>query len=377
MIQHITVAIVAILLCLIPDKNNRRKKYMLPLSFLIVTVFFAIRYNYGLDYMSYQNLFDMSESSTSWRDDKETFFYIVMNRFGHFYQFVIFHTVLFMTGLFLWVRKYCNEKYYALFFLMLMFMQSMSYNLMSSMRSTMAACILWGALYFFYIKKKNWFFYSLVIIIASGFHLSILSFIILPFVDYLFPKIKGIVLFYFLIGCFIFSLLGNEQLFDFVVSNISELNTYGSYYERVQDNNISIFGTMNNALFLFPAYFICRSKDLLLENHRKLFVLAFLFLTLYSLNLDIQNRFTSYIGLFFILIISIVAGGYKYIDQDGIKQEYVFLKEREVWIMLVPLIFKVLFDYYKFYLLMLSPFYKGLDGNPLFYQTIFDAPYLP
>lgn len=377
MIQHIIVGIIAIFLCLISDKNNRRTRFMLPFSFAIVTLFFAIRYNYGLDYVSYHNMFEMGDTSTSWRDNQESTFYIVLNSFSHFYKFVIFYTVLIMAGLFLWVRKYCNVKYYALFFVMFMFMQSMSYNMMSAMRSTMAAFILWVALYFFYIKRKNWVLYVLFLVLASGFHLSVLSFLVLPVVDLIVPKLKGSYLFYFFFSCFVLSMFGNEKLFSLIVSSNSLLDIYGSYYDHVEDNNISIVGTFNNALFLLPTFFICRSKHILIKNYKELFVLYVLYFTIYSLNLDIQNRFTSYIGIFFIIMISIVAGGQKLIDKCGIEHEITFISTKEKWLMLVSLLFKVFFDYYKFYLLMSSPKYLFLDGNPLLYQTIFDIPQLP
>lgn len=378
MVQHIIVALIAILLCLIPDNaNNRRSKYLMPLAFAIVTVFWAIRYNYGLDYVEYQNMFERGDTSTAWRDNKETFFYLFLNSFQYFYQFVIAFTLLTMGCLFIWVRKFCNEKYYAIFFIMFMFMNAMSYSMMSAMRSTMAAVVLWAALYFFYIKKKNWILYSLLVFVASGFHLSVISFLVLPIVDIIIPRVKGIYLFYCLIGCFIFSLFGNESLFNFITSSNAMLDGYNSYYSFVESNNISIFGVMNNALFLFPAYYICRSKDQLIQSHKGIFVLAVLYLVLYSLNLDIQNRFTSYIGIFFIIAISVVAGGQKYIDAYGFEHEIQFTSKQDKWIMLAPLLIKILFDYYKFYLLMSSPYYMGLDGNPLIYQTIFDAPQLP
>ena len=378
MLQHIIVSFLAILLCLIKDINNRRKRFFMPLAFILVTFFFAIRYNYGLDYVAYQTMFEAGDTSTSWRDGQERLFYIIMNKFNHFYEFVIFFTILIMACLYLWIKKYCNEKYYSLFFLMFMLMEAMSYNMMSAMRSSMATCILWASLYFFYIRKKQWIPYLLLLFIGSGFHLSILSFCILPIVDMIIPKVKGNYLFCFFIMCFIISfLLGNERLFSFIVSSNSTLDTYSTYYEHMEENNISIFGTINNALFLFPAFYICRAKKRLIRSHKELFVLCTLFLTIYSLNLDVQNRFTSYIGIFFIIIISIVAGGYKFKDQSGMMREITFITNPERWVMLTPLIFKIGFDYYKFYLLMSSPLYIFLEGNPLIYNTIFDAPHLP
>ena len=155
------------------------------------------------------------------------------------------------------------------------------------------------------------------------------------------------------------------------------LNMYSSYDAFVEGNKISIFGVLNNALFLFPAYYICIFKDKLFKKYKGLFVLAILYLLIYSLNLDIQNRFTSYIGIFFVIMISIVAGGQKSTDEYGSVQFYPLMSKQEKIIMFVPLLFKVFFDYYKFYLLMSSSYYVGMDGNPLLYQTIFDAPQLP
>lgn len=378
MIQHIIVALIAILLCLVSDNaNNRRAKYTMPLAFVIVTFFFAIRYKYGLDYVEYQNMFERGITSTAWRNGQEKLFYLVQNSFQYFYQFVIVLTVLTMGGLFLLIRKYCNQKYYALFFVMFMFMPSMSYNMISALRSTLAAVVLWMALHFFYLKRKNWILYLILVLVASGFHLSAILFFVLPIADIIIPRAKGTLLFCFLIFCFIFSLFGSEGLFNFITSKNTMLESYNSYYSFIEDNKISLFGLMNNTLFLFPAYYICKFKDQFIKKYNGVFVLAFMYLVLFSLNLDIQNRFTTYIGVFFILMISVVAGGYKYVDEYGLSHETKFITPRERWVMIAPLLFKVFFDYYKFYLLMSSPIYIGLDGNPLFYQTIFDAPQLP
>lgn len=376
MLHHIIITLIVILLCLIPNnRKNRRKKWILPLSFLIVTVFLAIRYNYGFDYPSYQDLFTRGVTSTSYRDNSEVLFYRMMHLFEHFYQFVIVYTVLIMGMLFVLVRKYCNEKYYALFFFMFMLMSSMSINLMSAMRSSMAAVVIWVAIYFFYLKHKRWLPYVAVVVVASGFHLSALVFLILPFLDVVINKMTGRGMFTFLVICLVLSFIGTSFLYELIFGSSSVFGGYANTYgDLAQENQRTIFGVLNNSLMLFPAYFICRNKDKFAKQNKGLYVLTMTYLIIFSLNMDLQGRFTSYLCIFLVLSISMVAGGF--LKEDGFEKQSVLSKMQKL-VMLLPLIVMILYNYYSFFNSLSNGDYILEEGNPIIYQTIFDAPYLP
>lgn len=376
MLQYIVITIIAILLCLIPNNSkNRRKKWIMPLCFLLVTVFLAIRYNYGLDYPSYLELFSRGATSTSYRGDSEVLFYGMMHMFEHFYQFVIVYTVLIMGMLYLLVRNYCNEKYYALFFFMFMLMPAMCLNLMSAMRSSMAACVIWGAIYFFYLKRKRWLPYMIMVAFAGGFHLSAFVFLALPLLDLVANRVSGIGMFFFLVFCLVLSFIGTSFLYEWIFGTNTVFGGYAyTYKDLTQDNQRTIFGVLNNSLILFPAYFICRNKEKFEKRLKGLYVLTMTFLIIFLLNMDLQGRFTSYLCIFFVLSISMVVGGF--LNGDNFEKRKVLAPKLKL-IMLLPLVVMIVYNFYSFVVSLSSSMYILEEGNPLIYQTIFDAPYLP
>ena len=56
MIEYLTVSIICILITLFQKKKESALAY----SFVILTVFFAIRYNFGNDYFAYLKHFDLA-----------------------------------------------------------------------------------------------------------------------------------------------------------------------------------------------------------------------------------------------------------------------------------------------------------------------------
>lgn len=146
-----------IMLLLWNVKNDKiRTQYILPFCFILITLFFALRYEYGNDYWHYYLRWDsgrLVEGDN--RGTGETLFYGFMQLFDKYYKFVIVHTLFFCLIMFYLVKRYVLPSYYALFFFMFLSMSTLSYNMMSAMRSTMAACILWLALDFFYIRNLS------------------------------------------------------------------------------------------------------------------------------------------------------------------------------------------------------------------------------
>lgn len=150
---HLIILIIVLLLNIIPQRFIRRKRYILPLSFLIITVYLSIRYNYGPDYFSYLHSFYSGAQEKTY-GTSEVLFYGFMHLFSKYYMFIIFHTIIVMFTFYYFVRKYINSKYYVLFFFLLLCSPGMFLNVISALRSTLAACaLLWGV-EFFYLRKK-------------------------------------------------------------------------------------------------------------------------------------------------------------------------------------------------------------------------------
>ena len=200
---HIPLAIICILLCLLPFNEKFRRNWILPICIILITVYMAIRYDYGLDYWSYYTGFTAEEHRTEWN---EPLFWLFGSIFPKYYQFISAISCLSMIAVYYIVRNCISESYYALFFLFFFCIPGMSFTMMTALRSVMAFVFLSYGIYKYYIKNYNIGLYLLFVIIASLFHNSALLFIFLPILCSFVMKINPSVVFITFIVFSIFSL---------------------------------------------------------------------------------------------------------------------------------------------------------------------------
>lgn len=359
---HITLLLILLLLNLIPDKIIDRKKIILPFSFLLVLVYWAIRYDYGLDYWNYYNLF-YSEKTAFSKGTTEFLFFRFLNLFDYYYQFIIVHSLVVVISLFYLVRKHIPSNYYWLFFFFLMAVPGFHFNLISAMRSTMAACVLYWAYEFCYISKKRWLLYFALVIVASLFHTSALAFLILPLIHLTIYKTRGWIIFSILIFFDILQVFYGNAIFNWVISFSDVTSGYDSYSEIVKGSNVN--GLVFRSIVLFPAFYMCRCFDKIKSDYevRDLFILAFFYLLISMVGLNFQGRFTAYLFPYFIAALLFTC------LQIGKKDRI---------IVLVPYIIYILYGLNVYYnSLILNLYGIWSEGNMYFYHTIFDAPSFP
>lgn len=352
----------ALINVIIPDKSIDRRKVILPFSFIIIAIYWCIRYDYGLDYWSYYDSFysNVTEKDTG---TFERLFFMFMNSFKYFYQFVIAESLVVVFSLYHIVRKYLPTNCYWLFFLLLFAVPSLHFNLISAMRSTMAACVLYWAFDLFYISKRNWPLFFLCVIVASMFHTSALSFVFFPIVCLLFTKLKGIQILVILLVTSVMRMFVPAEVYNWVVSLTSVTQSYDFYAERINVSNIN--GFIVGLVELVPAFFICRSYDKLKDNvmDRKIILVACYYLLITTIGLNFHGRFSAYLFPFFIVALSI---------------PYNQIGKNERWYMLLPYFAVVAYhmvDYYRTALLLSTSVWS--EGNPCFYHTLFESPIFP
>ena len=362
MIVHLSILVFLLIINLIPNSNNREKKYVLPISFIIIIVYWALRYDYGLDYWNYYDLFykDVEEYATGFG---EKLFFSFTHLFQKYYQVIIAESVIVGISLFYMVRKYIPPKYYWLFFFSLFAVYSFHFSLISAQRSTMAACIMYWSYEFFYVNKRIWLLFFLCVFLAANFHTSALFFGTIPLFYYGFNFLKGKSI---LIILFVSALLSTFVLNTFIESFVTSyemLEVYASKAVRIEERNF-IGLVFNLLLYLLPAYFICSVYDKLKDDkvYRPLFILAFLYLFIYLIGFDFHGRFTVYLFPFFVIALSITCVYY--------------VKEKR-WLILSPYILVSIYTLIKYYYSMFTQISTLSAGNPFFYKTIFDAPSLP
>ena len=366
MFVQFAICVIIILLCWITKDEKRNKNLVLPFSFLIITIFFAIRYDYGLDYWSYYFYYEsgrtIEEAGGVSRGTGEVWFYYFMNQFPRFSYFIIAHTIIVFSALFFVARKHLSPKYYPLFFFLILTMSVLAFSWISSLRSTMAAAILWIGLELFYIEHKQWIFYFGIVVVASLFHTSALLFIILPFIDFIIVKTKSVYIFILLIAGMISTLFFTERLYNILLSsNVYFRDAYEGHLDSVE--GYSIFGVIHNSLLLFPYYFIVTKKQMFKNSNNKIYVLASLVIVLRCFLLDFHGRMSSYLFIYVIFALAHVLPR---------------LKKTERIICMAPFLIWCFFGIYLFYMTMiLNEHTIYSEGNYIHYHTIFEPSMIP
>ena len=352
-------------MCWFTKDENRKRNLILPMAFLAITVFFAIRYDYGLDYWGYFNYYESGRTvEGDNRGTGEALFYSFMNFFPKYTYFIIAHTIIVFSILYIVTRKYLLPKQYPLFFFLILTMSVLSFNWISALRSTMAAAILWIGLDLFYIKKKRWVPFVGIVILAGFFHTSALFLLLLPFLDFIIEKSNPLLLFIILIVGLISSLFFTNDLYRILLSsNRLFLDAYADYLNKESTEGYSIFGVIHNSILLFPYYYVVAKKNLFKGEYQRIFVLATIIIVLRCFKIDFNGRFSAYLFIFVIY-------AWSYVLQR--------LNKKDKIICLLPLLVWCFYGIYLFYMQMFNgQFTVYSSGNYLFYHTIFEASPIP
>ena len=174
---HFIILLVLLFANLLPIKERLKKKYILSISFMILFVYWALRYEYGQDYWAYYDYFYSGRESE--KGFGELLFYkVFFPLFKYYYQAVIVQSAYVLFTLYYMVKRYVPTKCYWLFFLLFLCVPGFHFSLISAMRSSMAAATMFWAYHLFYINKNNIILYEVMVIVATLFHTSSIVFVI-------------------------------------------------------------------------------------------------------------------------------------------------------------------------------------------------------
>lgn len=356
MVVHISLLIICVILLLLPDNvNNRRKRIIFPICAIAVIIFAAIRYDYGLDYWSYYESFRLKLAQNYRSLTGEPFFYRFMMIFPTYMSFVAVQSII-VFGIFFWlVKKYVHQNYYWLVFFLLLSVGGLYSNLVSALRCSSAAAIIWYASYNFAIKNNRLFLYLVCCAIATLFHTTAAIFAVIPLIDLFIKRVGSFNIFIVLVATLVVGFLLPEDVFQYVMKISSLSEGYLDHYAAEQYN---LRGIIAKGILLIPAYFIFakRSQNEVLPIF--IYSSCFLFLFLNFIGLNIQSRYTLYLYIFMIIAI----GG-----------TLPLLTKAQKYYMLVPLVLLSIYSLFSYYEILQTN-YIGIEGNPLFYHTIFSAP---
>lgn len=359
MLVHLSILVILLFLNIIPNQIIDRKKYILPFSFLLILVYWAIRYDYGLDYWNYYNLFYTGETVKR-SVFGERWFYEFTYLFKSYYQVIIAESIIAIVSLFHLVHKYISPRMYWLFFLLLFIVPDFHFNIISTQRTTMAACILYWAFDFFYIRRRRWILYIGMVLIATMFHASALVLVLFPLIYLFFSKLSGKLIFLILVVSNIISIFYPDVIFQKIVS-FPIFQDYEGYVEVVSKRSLSF--AFGNLLVLIPCWFMCAHYHEGDSRYDNICILAFLYLILTFLYLNFQGRYTVYLFPFFIMALCFMLEKY-----DG----------RSRVLLLSPYLFFLIYLLNAFYVTLYDQMnFQYNSGNPYYYHTIFEAAVLP
>lgn len=149
-----------------------KSKYALAFSFLIITLFLSIRYDFGNDYMAYKNMFEEIHNISSQNTYYEKGWIFVNLIFPNFFLLIIFLSILSSIVYYRFINTYVNCNYW--WFSVFLYVFNPNYMLIqsSTMRQTVAILIFIISIKF--ILERRLIVYLLMCGFAFLFHQSAL-----------------------------------------------------------------------------------------------------------------------------------------------------------------------------------------------------------
>ena len=108
---YLSVLFSILFLNILPFGDKKRTRVILPISFLILWVFLAFRYNYGVDYINYNHLFYAPELFEE-NIKSEPLFWNIFKSFEYYYQFIIFQATVICLTFYYFAKKYIKRACY-------------------------------------------------------------------------------------------------------------------------------------------------------------------------------------------------------------------------------------------------------------------------
>lgn len=300
-----TVYIILMILCVFFTwlQQVGALKYGLKISFILVFLFLALRYDYGNDYIGYFNGFLRLQSL----QDED--FYFKANEVGwlylnYFYKYFFgdigFHLMLVNMAaftcfvLYRLTTKHIPSKYYTFGVALLLLEPNNILVLSSAMRQSMAVAIL--LLSMDYLLHRKYMHYIVGILLASLFHTSAVVFILLILLNIVNWRIQiPYVLLVFLVLFFLLNnLTGTFDLINILLE--SQESEYLSYTKEGFEKKTYGFGFALSVFLYATVLIVNRRIHENIEQNTviKLVLVALLFLIL-GLSVEMANRLNYYL----------------------------------------------------------------------------------
>jgi hypothetical protein len=306
----ITISLSILVIIISFCARYKRAEFALPLSFLIIFIFTAIRFNYGTDYPGYYRMFN---SITSFSKIFTTYYKAFEVEKGWLILCYIFKPIGFFGMIFILsgftcytyyslIKKYVSVNYYWLAVLIYVFSFEIMLIQFSAIRQTVSIAIFLNAIKYLY-EKRSILKYILLILLAGTIHSS--AYFLIIFVVFAFEKIQKSNIVGYIILIIFFLLLFDGHDIKHVLSSLSNLFFGDRYAERFATNvptRNTLIGSIFWSLLLIIIIYFSRAQPL---NFKYLFYFySFYFMTYVLSNLIfLADRLGYYFAPFCIIVL--------------------------------------------------------------------------
>lgn len=286
MIEAYITSVIAIFLAYIA--RSERLKFALPMSFIVITVFLSLGYEWGNDVPTYfswfegytrYSLFDFRSYEDLNR--KSEFGWVFINQLCAPIGFYGMRAVLFCFEnyvIYSLVKRIVPRNYY--WFAVLVYTMNPNFMILGSsmMRQWLAMCIV--VLAFLHLEKKHWVVYIVLILISFSIHRS--SLICLPFI--FLPRLadkyrKGLMV--ALIPFFLLYYFLSDYWVGYLVGMLESDDMYSNYTSSEYSSGVGLLSIIQFFIFIFMFYNIQH-----IEKNKRIYIAV---LMAFGLILPIYN----------------------------------------------------------------------------------------
>jgi len=308
MIHTIIIGLIAISLAYLNKYKNF--KYGLEFAFIILTIFLAIRFDWGNDYSNYLSSFiniknnDYSAFDINFlKENDHEIGWIFLNKifspFG-FFGLVIFLTIIENYILYRLIKKYVNKKWQWLSVFIYVFSPIFMLTCSSMMRQFLSICIYLISIR--YIIEKKFLFFLLLNLLAFLFHKS--AIILLPtyFITYLNNQIKhtNLLMIIYVVWYFFAA-----ELVYIPLNSILSIESFEKYNYYIVSGSKAEIGTGLAVLFSYLLFFLILKKSKNLPAN--LSIISFLYLiSLFITPLTTYGLIIGRLSIYFIFFIIVI-----------------------------------------------------------------------
>lgn len=321
MLVYFSILFIILILCAFTGNNVKKNNYTLFFCIALIFLFMALRKDYGGDYSSYEDYYNIihSAGSNSLIQIESGFRWIVI-LMSSYRMLLIVVAFLFSSALFFLFKMYIPVRYWALAFLILFISKSMLIGNMSGMRISIAVSAFIYSFYFLEQGKK--LLYTILMIGASFFHTSVLFFLPAVFISPNKPSKIGILI----IICSALVLIFISTFLPNAITQYVEMITEVSFFSKYKIYLVDKISLMSRGssylLIFFMLFFNIKILGQVTKKRESLFIkLSILYLLLMlAPSIGLMSRF-----YFFLSFPFLVGSIYVYYKKNDWKLRYAYI----------------------------------------------------